>query len=211
MKPIPRERTIPKSQGTCRVCTRCGRSITFHENTYCVLVPPGRPILSPKAAVDLVGVAVPSPRNPVPGGARAFSYFLRGCRPPRSAARVLTLWTPSNEPGLPRAKGSSLPEIAVLSGPIRDRANRVTKSKGRPSCSPTATPSTSLVAVANPGRYTSVPGLLTPVRFQDVDRGPAQFERPSVRDRRAVRTDSSILEPRMAGRENTKERSARCS
>jgi hypothetical protein len=114
MQPIPRERTIPKSQGTRRVCTRCGRSITFHQKTSCVLVPPGRPIPSPKAAVDLVGVAAPSPRNPV-------------------------------------------------------------------------------------------------VRFRDDDRGPDQFERPSVRERRAVRSDPSILEPRMAGRENTQERSARCS
>ena len=78
------------------------------------LVPPGRPIPSPKAAVVPVGVAAPSPRNPV-------------------------------------------------------------------------------------------------MRYRDVDRGPDQFERPSVRDRRAVRSDPSILEPRMAGRENTQERSARCS
>src|SRR5262249_17232638 len=42
-----------------------------------VLVPPGRPIPSPKAAVDHVGVAAPSPRNPVLGGARAgfFTFF----------------------------------------------------------------------------------------------------------------------------------------
>jgi hypothetical protein len=105
MKPIPRERTIPKSQGTRRVCTRCGRSITFHQKTSCVSVPPGCPIPSPKAAVDLVGVAAPCPRNPVLGGARAVLYFFRECRPPHSAARVPTIWTPSNEPGLPQAKG----------------------------------------------------------------------------------------------------------
>jgi hypothetical protein len=32
LPPISRERTIPKSQCTCRVCTRCGRSITFHQD-----------------------------------------------------------------------------------------------------------------------------------------------------------------------------------
>ena len=63
-----------------------------------VLVPPGRPIPSPKAAVDLVGVAAPSPRNPV-------------------------------------------------------------------------------------------------VRFRDVDRGPDQFERPSVRDRRPLAAEDPLGSP----------------
>ena len=38
-----------------------------------------------------------------------FFALFRGCRPPLAAARSLTLWTLSNEPGLPRAKDSSLP------------------------------------------------------------------------------------------------------
>jgi hypothetical protein len=58
----------------------------------------------------------------------SFLLFFRGCRPPLSAARSLTLWTLSNEPGLPRAKNWSLLGIGVLSGPTWDRANRVTQA-----------------------------------------------------------------------------------
>ena len=54
--------------------------------------------------------------------------FFRGYRSPLSATRALTLWIVSNEPGLLRAKDSSRSEIAVLSGPIWDRANRVTQA-----------------------------------------------------------------------------------
>ena len=54
--------------------------------------------------------------------------FFRGCRSPLSATRALTLWIVSNEPGLLRAKDASRSEIAVLSGPIWDRANRVTQA-----------------------------------------------------------------------------------
>ena len=57
----------------------------------------------------------------------SFSAFFRGCLPPLSAARTLTLWIVSDGPDLLLANGSSLSGIALLSGPIWDRANRVTQ------------------------------------------------------------------------------------
>jgi hypothetical protein len=58
----------------------------------------------------------------------SFLTFFRGCQPPLSAARTLTLWIGSNGPDPLLANGSSLSGIAWLSGPIWDRANRVTQA-----------------------------------------------------------------------------------
>jgi hypothetical protein len=59
---------------------------------------------------------------------RAVFGFFRECPPPLSTARTLTLRIVPNGPGLLRAKSSSLSGIASLSGPIWDRANRVTQA-----------------------------------------------------------------------------------
>ena len=56
------------------------------------------------------------------------SDFFRGCWRPISAARSLTLWIVPNGPGLLLDKCSSPAGIAFLSGPIRDRVNRVTQA-----------------------------------------------------------------------------------
>jgi hypothetical protein len=56
----------------------------------------------------------------------SFLAFFRGCPPSLSAARTLTLWIVSNGPHLLPTDGSSLSGIAWLSGPIWDRAHRVT-------------------------------------------------------------------------------------
>ena len=58
----------------------------------------------------------------------SFSAFFRGCLPSLPATRTLTLWIVSNGPDLLPANGSSLSGIALLSGPIWDRASRVTQA-----------------------------------------------------------------------------------
>ena len=69
------------------------------------------------------------PLNPVLRSSRAVCrLFFRGCLPPLPTARTLTLWTVTNGSGLLRAKRSSLSRIASLSGPIWDRAHRVTQA-----------------------------------------------------------------------------------
>jgi hypothetical protein len=49
----------------------------------------------------------------------SFFAVFRGCLSPLWEARTLTLWVVSDGPDLLPANGSSLSEIAVLSGPIR--------------------------------------------------------------------------------------------
>jgi len=57
-----------------------------------------------------------------------FFGFSRGYRRPISAARSVTIWILSNWSGLLQLKRTSLSGIAFLSGPICDRANRVTQA-----------------------------------------------------------------------------------
>src|SRR5208337_1928223 len=57
-----------------------------------------------------------------------FFCFSWGCQRPISAARMVTIWTLPNGPSLLQLEHTSLSGIAFLSGPIYDRANRVTQA-----------------------------------------------------------------------------------
>jgi hypothetical protein len=77
----------------------------------------------------------PKVSNPNPGGRPVldsfkgyFFGFSWGCWRPISAARSVTIWILSNWSGLLQLKRTSLSGIAFLSGPICDRAKRVTQA-----------------------------------------------------------------------------------
>ena len=77
----------------------------------------------------------PKVSSPDPGGRPVldsfkgyFFGFSWGCWRPISAARSVTIWILSNWSGLLQLKRTSLSGIAFLSGPICDRANRVTQA-----------------------------------------------------------------------------------
>ena len=57
-----------------------------------------------------------------------FFVFLRGCRRPLSTTRSLTIWILSNGPDQLSPRNAYSQRIALLSGPIWDRVNRVAQA-----------------------------------------------------------------------------------